>query len=86
MHSEQAGVHQQSLQVLGVVWHKSFSMRFHDMETAFSVLLWLSSLQSMLAKNSLTVDTEIHLITLESLIVATPMVLQANARQRRIPS
>ena len=28
----------------GIVWLKSFSMRSHDMETAYSVLLYLSSL------------------------------------------
>ena len=54
------------------------------METALGVFLRLSSLQSMLAKSSLTVDTEIHFITLESLIVA--MFLQANAEQQCIPS
>ena len=30
--------------ISGVVWHNSFSKRYHDMETAFSVLLWLLSL------------------------------------------
>ena len=48
----------------GVVWHQSFSMRFHDMETAYGVLLGLSSLQSVLTKSSLTVDTDVHLMTL----------------------
>ena len=38
----------------------------------------------MLVKSSLTVDTEIHLITLESLIVA--MFLQANVGQQCILS
>ena len=38
----------------------------------------------MLVKSSLTVDTEIHLITLELLIVA--MFLQANSGQQCIPS
>ena len=67
-----------------VVWHKTFGMRFHDIETGFSVLLCLSSKQSMLAKSSLTVDTEIQHTTLESLIVA--MFLQANTRHHCIPS